>query len=115
MATLHSFRQEVQLNDLYRGRIEAERMERSVQLDLEEARAEAERERAEKEHALARRAAYQAPWLGWLTQGSAGGRAAPRWSSSMEMPSGLRTKAIRPSRGGRRMATPPSARRWQAA
>ncbi len=60
MATLHSFRRDVQLNDLYRGRIEAERMERTTQLALEEAwaeaereRAEKERERAEKEHALA--------------------------------------------------------------
>jgi len=49
MSTLHSFRQDVQLNDLYRGRLEAERVERSMQLAMEEARAETERERAEKE------------------------------------------------------------------
>ena len=49
MSTLHSFRQDVQLNDLYRGRIEAERVQRGVQLALEQALAEAERERAEKE------------------------------------------------------------------
>jgi lactoylglutathione lyase len=35
------------------------------------------------------------------TQGSTGGRAVPSCNSSMEMPSGERTKAMRPSRGGR--------------
>jgi hypothetical protein len=53
--------------------------------------------------------------LGSEAHGSRGGSAGPSWSSSIEMPSGERTKAIRPSRGGRLIVTPPSARRWQAA
>jgi hypothetical protein len=48
-------------------------------------------------------------------QGSAGGRGLPAWSSSIEMPSGERTNAMCPSRGGRLMVTPPSMRRLQAA
>lgn len=44
---------------------------------------------------------YQEPVFGMLVQGSAGGNAVPACSSSMEMPSGVRTNAIRPSRGGR--------------
>jgi NhaB family Na+:H+ antiporter len=39
-------------------------------------------------------------------QGSRGGSAPPRCSSSIEMPSGERTKAMRPSRGGRLIVTP---------
>ena len=39
-------------------------------------------------------------------QGSAAGRAAPFWSSSIEMLSGERMKAMLPSRGGRLMVTP---------
>lgn len=54
---------------------------------------------------------YQVPTLGIDTHGSAGGRAGPFWRSSMEMRSGERTKAMRPSRGGRAMVTP-SAWRW---
>jgi len=41
-------------------------------------------------------------------QGSAGSSASPFWSSSIEMLSGVRTKAMRPSRGGRLIVTPPS-------
>jgi pimeloyl-ACP methyl ester carboxylesterase len=52
------------------------------------------------------RAPYQAPMFSMAVQGSAGTRAAPFCRSSMEMPSGERTKAMRPSRGGRLMVTP---------
>ena len=48
-------------------------------------------------------------------QGSAFGFASPFCSSSIEMPSGLFTKAMKPSRGGRLMVTPLSIRRWQVA
>ena len=41
-----------------------------------------------------------------LAQGSAGGSAPPICSSSIEIPSGDFTKAMRPSRGGRLMVTP---------
>ena len=44
---------------------------------------------------------YQEPVLGMLRQGSAGGSASPACSSSMEMLSDVRMKAMRPSRGGR--------------
>jgi len=44
-----------------------------------------------------------------------GASAPPFCSSSTEMPSGERTNAMRPSRGGRLMVTPPSISRWQAA
>ena len=43
---------------------------------------------------------YQGPMLGMLVQGSAAGSALPACSSSIEMPSGVRMKAMRPSRGG---------------
>ncbi len=49
---------------------------------------------------------YQVPMFGALAQGSATGRASPSCSSSTEMPSGVFTKAIFPSRGGRLMVTP---------
>ena len=39
-------------------------------------------------------------------QGSAGASASPSWSSSIEMPSGDRMNAMRPSRGGLLMVTP---------
>jgi len=55
------------------------------------------------------------PVLGIDAQGSAGGMASPFCYSSMEMASGERTKAMRPSRGGRLMVTPPSISRWQVA
>ena len=58
---------------------------------------------------------YQEPVFGMDFHGSAGASALPFCSSSMEMLSGERTKAMRPSRGGRRMVTPCSARRWQVA
>ena len=48
-------------------------------------------------------------------QGSLGGCAPPFCSSSIEMRSGERTKAMRPSRGGRAIVTPPSCRRLQVA
>ena len=49
------------------------------------------------------------------SQGSAGASAAPFCSSSIEMLSGERTKAMRPSRGGRLIVTPCSMSRWQVA
>src|SRR4051812_5981010 len=49
---------------------------------------------------------YHGPVLGMLVQGSAGGSGSPACNSSMEMPSGVRTKAMRPSRGGRLIVTP---------
>lgn len=61
------------------------------------------------------RRVYQVPVLAMEVQGSAGARAAPFCKSSMETPSGERTKAMRPSRGGRLMVTPPSRSLWQAA
>ena len=59
--------------------------------------------------------AYHTPTLGAEAQGSAGGNAGPACKSSMEMLSGERTKAMRPSRGGRLMITPASFSRWQRA
>src|SRR5688572_24476332 len=56
----------------------------------------------------AQTAIYQLPVFGIDFQGSAGGRAPPFCRSSMEMLSGERTKAMRPSRGGRLMVTPPA-------
>ena len=49
---------------------------------------------------------YHEPLLAMLVQGSAGGSASPACSSSIEMPSGVRIKAMRPSRGGRLIVTP---------
>ena len=49
---------------------------------------------------------YQKPVLGMLVQGSAAGSVPPACSTSIEMPSGMRMKAMRPSRGGRLMVTP---------
>ena len=49
---------------------------------------------------------YHCPTLGMDFHGSAGGSAPPFCSSSTEMLSGERTKAMCPSRGGRLMATP---------
>lgn len=60
-------------------------------------------------------AAYQWPVFSMLDQGSAGARASPACSSSMEILSGERTKAMRPSRGGRLITTPLSCRYWQVA
>ena len=45
--------------------------------------------------------------------GPFGASAPPSCSSSTEMPSGDRTNAMWPSRGGRLIATPPSISRWQ--
>ena len=58
---------------------------------------------------------YQWPVLGMLAQGSRGSCAPPALSSSMEILSGERTKAIRPSRGGRLIVTPLSIRCWHMA
>lgn len=58
---------------------------------------------------------YQVPVLAIDAQGSAGALASPFWSSSMEMPSGDFTKAMRPSRGGRLMVTPLAIRSAQNA
>lgn len=60
-------------------------------------------------------AAHHAPVFGIETQGSAGSLRGPACNSSIEMPSGERTKAMWPSRGGRLIVTPPSANRWQVA
>ena len=57
---------------------------------------------------------YHAPTLGMLTHGSAGARC-PSCNNSIEMPSGVRTKAICPSRGGRLMVMPASISRWHVA
>ena len=54
---------------------------------------------------------HHCPILGIDTQGSAGSRR-PSCNSSIEMPSGVRTNAIWPSRGGRLMVTPASRKRW---
>jgi hypothetical protein len=51
---------------------------------------------------------YHEPVFGIEAHGSFGGSAAPRCKSSIEMPSGERTKAMFPSRGGRLIVTPPS-------
>ena len=50
---------------------------------------------------------HHAPTLGMLAHGSAGARC-PSCSNSIEMPSGVRTNAICPSRGGRLIVTPAS-------
>jgi len=61
------------------------------------------------------RSPYQCPWLGMLTQGSAGAFASPFCNSSIDTLSGERTKAIRPSRGGRLISTPFACRCAQVA
>ena len=58
---------------------------------------------------------HQAPVLGIEAHGSAGGSDGPRCSSSIEMRSGERTKAMWPSRGGRLIVTPASSMRWHTA
>ena len=58
---------------------------------------------------------YHVPVFGMETQGSQGSRAAPFCSNSMEIPSGERTNAILPSRGGRLIVTPLSASRLHIA
>ena len=58
---------------------------------------------------------YQLPTFGIEVQGSLGGSASPCCSSSIEMPSGDLTNAMRPSRGGRLMVTPLSISCWQVA
>jgi len=50
--------------------------------------------------------AHHVPVFSMLAQGSALGSGSPSCSNSIEMPSGDFTKAMRPSRGGRLMATP---------
>ena len=66
-------------------------------------------------HRRDQRPRYHSPVFGIDAQGSRGGIAAPFCKSSMEMLSGDRTNAMRPSRGGRLMVTPPSISRWQRA
>ena len=56
---------------------------------------------------------YHEPVLAMLVQGSAGASASPACSSSREMPSGVRIKAMRPSRGGRLIVTPWATKAWQ--
>ena len=56
---------------------------------------------------------HHSPTFGIDAQGSSGGRRSPICNSSMEMPSGERMKAMCPSRGGRLIVTPASARRRQ--
>ena len=57
-------------------------------------------------NALVITARYQTPTFCMDFQGSAGSSLVPFCSSSMEMLSGERTKAIHPSLGGRLMVTP---------
>ena len=52
--------------------------------------------------------AHHSPVFSMLFHGSAGSSESPSCSSSNEMPSGERTKAMWPSRGGRLIVTPPS-------
>ena len=56
MEILHDFRKDTFLNDLYRGRAEAERVERGAQKALERALRAEEEERQQKEAALQREA-----------------------------------------------------------
>ncbi len=56
---------------------------------------------------------YHSPIFSMLAHGSCLGSAPLVWSSSIDTLSGVRMKAIAPSRGGRLMTTPASARRWQ--
>ena len=58
---------------------------------------------------------HQCPTLAIETHGSFGVSASPACNSSTEILSGERTKAMRPSRGGRFMVTPPSLNRWHVA
>jgi hypothetical protein len=58
---------------------------------------------------------YQTPVFGMDSQGSCGGSEPSFCKSSMEILSGERTKAIRPSRGGRLMVTPACISRSQVA
>jgi hypothetical protein len=60
-------------------------------------------------------ACYHEPVFPIEAQGSCGGLAPPFCSSSIEMPSGERMKAMWPSRGGRLMVTPPACSRAQVA
>jgi hypothetical protein len=55
------------------------------------------------------------PLFSMDAQGSLLGSESPIWSSSIEISSGERTKAMWPSRGGRRMVTPFSCKREQVA
>ncbi len=57
---------------------------------------------------------YQLPVFSMLAHGSCGSRW-PSCSSSIEIPSGVRTNAMWPSRGGRLIVTPASISRWQVA
>ena len=57
----------------------------------------------------------QLPVFGIDSQGSRAGRAAPPCRNSIEMPSGERTKAMRPSRGGRLIVTPAACSRSHSA
>ena len=71
---------------------------------------------APSSHSLAPRpTGYQLPVLPIDAQGSFGSWASPFCRSSMLMSSGDRTKAIRPSRGGRLIAIPASINRWHTA
>lgn len=56
---------------------------------------------------------YHDPVFSIDAHGAFGGSGSPCWSNSMEILSGERTNAMRPSRGGRLITTPPSASRWQ--
>ncbi len=56
MEILHDFRKDTYLNDLYRGRAEAERVERGAQKALERALRAGREERRQKEAALQREA-----------------------------------------------------------
>ena len=59
--------------------------------------------------------AHHSPLLGMDSQGSQSGKASPACKSSIEMLSGERTKAIRPSLGGRLTVMPAAISRAQVA
>jgi len=61
-----------------------------------------------------RRVPHQLPTFSIDTQGSQGGNASPACNNSIDTRSGERTKAMRPSRGGRLMVTPCACKRSQA-
>src|SRR6185369_15914233 len=68
---------------------------------------------AEDRHCADLEAAHHhSPVFGIEAQGSAGASEPPFCSSSIEMLSGERTKAMCPSRGGRLIVTPASISRW---
>ena len=115
--------QPVELQPVFRGvhrsrNVEAERKgEAALGLRLREpcAGVKKRQRRDEAEQHGESATLHQCPVFSMLAQGSAGALASPACRSSMDMLSGERTKAMRPSRGGRLMVTPLSIRFWQVA